>query len=73
MSDARFNPYPYPLAQSCPVCAGSGLVSRPPWVAGDQPVFLDTSSGPWTCSVCHGGGIVYVRAGVHSVPTPEGG
>jgi hypothetical protein len=43
----------------CPVCDGSGLVSRPPYVAGDAPVWTSTSCGPWTCRACSGTGIIW--------------
>ena len=41
--------------QKCPVCDGTGLVSRPPWVAGDQE-WSTTSIGPWPCKRCNGVG-----------------
>lgn len=47
-------------AQKCPVCDGTGLVSRPPWVAGDVNRWLSSSAGPWPCQCCVGG-IVYVK------------
>lgn len=46
--------------QKCPVCNGTGLVSRPPWVAGDKPVWSSTSAGPWPCKACCGAGVLYV-------------
>ena len=42
--------------QKCPVCDGTGLVSKPPWVAGDQYTWTATSSGPWSCNRCNGSG-----------------
>ena len=44
--------------QKCPVCSGTGLVSRPPWVAGDQQVWAGTSFGPYPCKACDGIGMV---------------
>ena len=44
--------------QPCPVCKGTGLVSTPPGVAGDQLYFASTSAGPWPCRVCKGKGII---------------
>ena len=43
------NPY------KCPVCNGTGLVSRPPGVAGDQEAWTSTSVGPWPCRSCENG------------------
>jgi DnaJ-class molecular chaperone len=43
----------------CPVCDGSGLVNRPPWVAGDQQVFWTSSCGPWQCNACGGSGVLW--------------
>lgn len=47
--------------QKCPVCDGTGLVSRPPGVAGDQRIYNTTSCGPWPCRVCNGIGVLLVR------------
>ena len=44
------------MEQKCPVCDGTGLVSKPPWVAGDQHQWSSTSSGPWPCNRCNGVG-----------------
>jgi hypothetical protein len=33
----------------CPVCNGTGLVSRPPGVAGDQETWASGSTGPYSC------------------------
>lgn len=56
------NPYPYPLAQACPCCAGTGLRSIPPYVAGDQPTFTNSSCGPWKCQPCGGSGYLLIQA-----------
>ena len=40
--------------QKCPVCDGTGLVSKPPWVAGDQTQWTTSSAGPWPCKRCNG-------------------
>lgn len=50
----------------CPVCDGTGLVSRPPDVAGDQQSWGGTSAGPWSCRACGGAGIVWRSAPRHS-------
>jgi hypothetical protein len=48
------------IYQCCPICRGTGLVSRPPHIAGDQPYFVSDSSGPWPCNGCNGIGLVLV-------------
>ena len=45
----------------CPVCDGTGLVSRPPYIAGDQPTWSSTSLDPYPCKCCNGTGIVWSR------------
>jgi hypothetical protein len=44
----------------CPCCNGTGLVSRPPGVAGDQMYFTSASVGPWPCRPCTGSGLLVV-------------
>lgn len=44
--------------QKCPVCDGTGLVSRPPGIAGDQKAWTPNSTGPWPCRVCGGVGVL---------------
>jgi len=41
-----------------PRCYGAGKISRPPDVPVDLP-FSGTSTGPWTCNVCHGTGVLF--------------
>jgi len=54
MRRIKLDPY------KCPVCNGTGLVSVPPGVAGDQPHFnCSTDCGPWPCRVCQGQGIIW--------------
>jgi len=43
----------------CPVCNGTGLVSRPPGVAGDIYSWADNGTGPYRCRACEGTGIVW--------------
>ncbi len=43
----------------CPVCLGTGLVSRPPGIAGDLPTWESTDTGPYSCRACRGTGIVW--------------
>lgn len=42
------------VPHKCPVCDGTGKVSRPPYVAGDLPMWSDTLVGPYQCSPCGG-------------------
>jgi hypothetical protein len=46
------------LIQRCPVCDGTGLVSKPPGIAGDVTTWMSSSSGPYPCRVCAGAGIL---------------
>jgi hypothetical protein len=43
----------------CPVCDGTGLVSKPPYVAGDQNEWVTSSCGPYPCHACSGSGIIW--------------
>lgn len=52
---AQPNKIPY----RCPVCIGTGLVSRPPHVAGDVSTWTDTNAGPYPCKSCNGTGIIW--------------
>jgi hypothetical protein len=47
------------LPHKCPACDGSGWVSRPPWIAGDQQVWDDSSALPYPCNACNGSGIIW--------------
>lgn len=49
--------------QSCPVCNGAGMVSRPPNTAGDVPTWTGSSTLAYPCRVCAGRGVI---------PTPSG-
>jgi hypothetical protein len=42
----------------CPLCKGQGIVSKPPWVAGDVDEWVSSNAGPYTCRVCQGAGII---------------
>ncbi len=49
---------------ACPVCNGQKTVSKPPWVAGDQPTW--SASNAWElypCPSCNGAGIVWHEVG----------
>lgn len=43
----------------CPVCEGTGLVSKPPHIAGDQQTWTDSQPRPYPCQACGGSGIVW--------------
>ena len=43
--------------QKCPVCDGQGIVSKPPWVAGDQNTWASNRTS-YPCPVCGGKGII---------------
>ena len=45
----------------CPVCDGTGLVSRPPFVAGDTNEWSSSSCGPWSCRACNGCGVLWAN------------
>ena len=45
--------------QTCPKCNGQGIVSKPPWVAGDVNTWSATSAS-FICDVCHGAKILFV-------------
>lgn len=55
------NPTPARVPHCCPVCSGTGKVSRPPWLAGDQPYYPSSPTSPpsYPCSACDGTGIVW--------------
>ena len=45
--------------QLCPLCVGSGIVSKPPWIPSDVHEWISGETG-YTCSVCNGSGIIFV-------------
>ena len=47
-----------PLYQKCPVCDGQGLVSKPPYLAGDQQSWASSSTAPYPCKRCEGTGTI---------------
>ena len=47
------------IPHKCPVCNGHQTVSKPPWVAGDQETWSDTSTAPYECKTCHGMGVLW--------------
>jgi len=58
-------PYKYDYTQTtkspykCPVCDGTGLVSRPQDVPGDQNTWSASSTGSYKCHACKGSGIIW--------------
>ena len=57
--------------QKCPVCNGTGLVSRPPWVAGDMPGWSSTGTGPYPCRTCGGTGTLWAPSEYHTIDSPK--
>ncbi len=47
------------IPHKCPVCDGQGIVSKPPWVAGDQDTWIDSTTGPHTCPKCTGEKVIW--------------
>lgn len=47
------------IPHKCPVCDGTGKVSRPPWVAGDVSQWTDSGCSHYACNACSGSGIVW--------------
>ncbi len=43
----------------CPECDGTGKVSRPPWIAGDQGEWVSSGTAPYSCGACVGTGVVW--------------
>ena len=43
----------------CPVCDGTGLVSKPPYIAGDQETWSTSQTGTYPCHACGGSGIIW--------------
>jgi len=50
-----------PMPYRCPICDGTGMVLRPPWVAGDVQQWASTGAGPYPCRPCSGGGIIWSK------------
>ena len=47
------------LPHKCPVCDGSGLVSRPPNIAGDVSGWSGSGTPTYPCRACTGSGVVW--------------
>lgn len=52
----------------CPVCDGTGLVSRPPGVAGDQSTWVSSTLGPYQCQGCGGAGLLHAEQAFLTMP-----
>lgn len=57
------------IPHACPVCNGTGIVSRPPYVAGDIQFWSSTETVTYGCRACHGSGIVWEPNGKMAVLT----
>ncbi len=55
-------------AQVCPICVGRGVVSYPPNTPIDQPSFVSSSTGPWSCPFCKGTMLVGASSGSTGAP-----
>jgi DnaJ-class molecular chaperone len=55
------NPIYRQMPHKCPVCDGTGKVSRPPHVPGDVNEWTSgTGTGyPYTCNACNGKGVIW--------------
>ncbi len=48
------------IPHKCPVCDGSGKVSRPPWIASDVAGWPAASTGElYACTACNASGVVW--------------
>lgn len=54
----------------CPVCDGTGKVSRPPHIAGDQETWTASRTGPYPCNACAGAGVLWGPPHEPRVPAP---
>jgi len=43
--------------QLCPKCNGQGIISKPPWIAGDVNIWISTQVS-FTCDVCGGAKVI---------------
>ena len=49
----------------CLICDGTGLVSRPPGVAGDQMTWGANGTSPYDCGPCKGTGVLWQEKAKH--------
>lgn len=52
----------------CPVCDGTGLVSRPPGIAGDQVSWTSNGTSPYECRACAGAGVLHTDLAFLTTP-----
>ena len=61
--------------QLCPKCNGQGIVSRPPWIAGDVHQWSGGTASSFVCNVCNGARVIYPPqigvANIVTAPLPE--
>lgn len=58
----RLEARPTSTPHRCPVCTGTGKVSRPPWPPGDLPAehgYTTANTLSYQCNACLGRGIVW--------------
>ena len=48
------------VIHKCPVCNGTGKVSRPPWIAGDVNEWASNSIEFYPCYACRGKGYIKI-------------
>lgn len=48
------------IPHKCPKCDGQGIVSKPPWVAGDVHEWSSTQT-TFQCDVCNGAKILWSK------------
>ena len=46
------------IPHKCPVCDGQGIISKPPWVAGDVNQWTSNQIA-YPCKSCNGSGIIW--------------
>ena len=51
--------FPEKKPYKCPVCSGSGKVSRPPHLAGDVNTWSSSNAEPYPCHSCKSTGIIW--------------
>jgi len=49
-----------PSVVVCPNCNGQKIVSRPPWLAGDQQEWSSTGTDTYPCPTCDSRGYLLV-------------
>jgi len=48
-----------PIPYKCPVCDGTGKVSRPPWVGGDINMWMSNGNDLYPCNACMSTGVIW--------------